>query len=121
MICQEFFRKTWGTSIYDILAIMNHMYIDGIVTDQQKRGIIVFLTKTSNPKKIEDYRRLTLLNTDYKLLTRIIANRLRPWLAGILQKSQHCGLQANMVLEPATAVRDAVTYAELTGSLLCIL
>ena len=75
----------------------------------------------------EDYRPLTLLNTIYKLLTRIIsktritAKRMRPWLAGILQKSQHCGLQANMVLEAAAAVRDAVTCAELNVSLLCIL
>jgi hypothetical protein len=75
----------------------------------------------------EDYRPLTLLNTVYKLLTRIIsktritAKRMRPWLAGILQKNQHCGLQANMVFEATAAMRDAVTCAQLNGSLLCIL
>ena len=43
----------------------------------RKYGIIVCILKLLAALYIEDYRLLTILNTDFKLLTRIIANRLR--------------------------------------------
>jgi hypothetical protein len=75
-----------------MLDIMNDMYKDGEITDQQKYGIIECIPKQGHPTCIEDYRPLTLLNTDYKLLTGIIANRLRIRMKDILHPAQHCGL-----------------------------
>jgi hypothetical protein len=77
-ICLEFYKKTWETTKQDLLDVMNDMYREGQITDRQKYGIIVCIPKQARPMRSEDYRPLTLLITVYKLLTRIIANRLRP-------------------------------------------
>ena len=74
----------------------------------------------AGPTRVEDYRPLTLMNTDYKLFTRIIANRLRPWLVGLLQSSQHCELPVNTVFKAVATVRDAVAYAEAIGIPMCV-
>jgi hypothetical protein len=120
-ICLEFFRKTWETSKNDMPTVMNHIYVDGLLTEQQKQGKIVCLPKTSHATgiQVDDYRSLTLLNIDYKILARIIANRLRPWLAELLKPSQHCGLRGNTVFEAVAAVREAIAYAEVTNAPLC--
>ena len=64
---------------------MNHMYKHGSETDAQKSGTLVCLSKKADPGGPDDYRPLTLLNADHKLLTHIIANRLQPWMSDILQ------------------------------------
>ena len=120
-ICIEVIKKTWEVTKYDLLEVMNNMYRDVIISDQQNNGILVCLPKKPDHTRIEDYRPLTLMNTDYKLFTRVIANRLRPWLAGILQPSQHCGLPGNTVFDAVATVRDAVAYADATGIPLCVL
>ena len=74
-----------------------------------------------NASHIEDYRPLTILNTDFKLVTRNIANRLRPWTPDLLQNSQHCGLTGNSVFQAIATTRDAVAYAEVTRTPLCVL
>jgi hypothetical protein len=79
-ICKEFYKAMWGTVKRDLLDILNEMYKEGHITDQQKYDIIICIPKQTSLTQTEDYRPLTLLNTDYKLLTRIIVNRLRPWL-----------------------------------------
>jgi hypothetical protein len=79
-ISHEFFKAVWGISKHEMLEVMNNMCIDGALTETEKNGIIVCLPKKMDPTGPEDYRPLTLLNNDYKLLTRILANRLRPWL-----------------------------------------
>jgi hypothetical protein len=75
----------------------------------------------SEPERIEDYRPLTLLNTDYKLLIRIIANRMHLCITDIIQKGQSYGPHGNTIFDAAAAVRDVVAYAEVSGTPLCIL
>jgi hypothetical protein len=68
-----------------------------------------------------DYRPLTVLNTDFKLLTRITANHLNPLLANILSNSQHCGIAGSSIFDALTTIRDAVAYAEAKTKPLCTL
>jgi len=76
-ICLEVITKTLEVTKYDLLEIMNNMYRDGIISDQQNHGILDCLPKDPDSTRTEHYRPLTLVNTDYKLFTSIIANRLR--------------------------------------------
>ena len=77
-ICHEFFKRKWDDVKHDMLDVINHTYMEGMVSDTQKHGTIVCLPQKVDPVSPEDYRPLTLLNADYKLLTCIIAHRLSP-------------------------------------------
>jgi hypothetical protein len=87
-------------------------------------------SKTQNdslcPKKppTNEGRRLSTSDTaecNLKLLSRIIANRIRPWLATLLHTSQHCGIQGHNICVAIAGVREAIAYTECTRSSLCIL
>jgi hypothetical protein len=91
-IYQELLNKTWETTKEDLLKIVNEMYTDALISEHHKFGIIVCIPKQLNALHIEDYRPPTILNTDLKLLARIIAILLRQWMPDLLQNSQYCGL-----------------------------
>jgi hypothetical protein len=91
-----------------MLDVINNIYINGSVTDKQKSGTLVCLPKKADPGVPEDYRPLTLLNADYKLLTRIIAYRMRPWMSDILQSIQYCSRPGNTIFETVSAIRDII-------------
>jgi hypothetical protein len=103
------------------LEIMNQMFMDEKLMDSQKHGIIVCLKKIPRPTRPEDNRPLTLLNADFKLLARIIANRIRPWIKDLLHPSQHCGVQDNNISGAISAIRDAIAETELTHTPVCII
>ena len=66
-----------------MLVLHNQMYLDGRIMEQQKHGSVVCTPKTDIPATPADYRPITLLNTDYKILARFITNSLSPtpeWL-----------------------------------------
>jgi hypothetical protein len=100
---------------------MNQIFIDGLLLDTQKHGIIVCLPKTNRPVHPEEYRPLALMNADYKLLSRIIANRLRPCMNDLLHPSQHCGIRDNNILGAISALRETTANAELTNEPTCLL
>jgi hypothetical protein len=114
-------KKTWETIKDDILQIVNKMYNAELITDQQKYGIIFCISKRPLPTHVEDYRPLTIRNTDFKLVTKITVNLLRPLMEDLLQSSQHCGIMGTSVFEAVAAIRDANAQAEVTRSPLCVL
>jgi hypothetical protein len=76
-ISHGFFQLSWETIKDVLLAIVNQMYMDEAILDSQKHVIIVCIPRTHKSTSPEDYRPLKLMNSDFKLLSRIIANRLR--------------------------------------------
>jgi hypothetical protein len=116
----DYFKIMWDATKSDLLCILNEMFIDGKITDAQKKGLLVCVPKIPNPRGLLDCRPLTLLNADYKLLTRIIANRMQPWLGTTLRPSQYCGMRGRTMLEALATVRDAIANAQYSKAPLCV-
>ncbi|KZT17926.1 hypothetical protein NEOLEDRAFT_1033955, partial [Neolentinus lepideus HHB14362 ss-1] len=59
-----------------LTSVVNDIEINGIDSPDFAKGAMFLLFKKNDPTKIENYRPITLLNTDYKLYTKTIANKL---------------------------------------------
>lgn len=74
------FYKLWTKQNIDIIEILQEVYLDiqnhGTFSTNFSTGVMSLLYKKKDKRKIENYRPITLLNTDYKIMTRIIASRL---------------------------------------------
>jgi hypothetical protein len=73
------------------------------------------------PKQPTDFRPLTLLNAEFKLLSRIIANRLKKWAPDLLHPYQFCGLPDNNIYGALAAIRETIAPSEHTNAPACIL
>jgi hypothetical protein len=113
-ICQEFYKTNWSTVKTEILEVIRWMHSKREIDRSQKHGIIVFIPKAPHAAGAEDYRPLTLLNTDLKILARIIARRLDRVSSRILHAGKHCGVGGKSILEAAATLRDVIAYAETT-------
>jgi len=115
------FQDTWNTIKDDWLDLFSQMFVPGNLTEQQKRGVVVCIPKTTRPTQPSDYRPITLLNTDYKTLARLLANQMRPTLEELLHPSQFCGRPGSTIFEALATVREAVAVAEMMRKPLNIL
>ena len=111
-ISLEFYVRLWDTIRDDMLGVINQMYIHNSMTCRQQHGIVVSLPKDNGDITSAENRPITLTNTDYKILARIMARRLTPVLEEELISSQYCSV---------SVLRDVVAKAELTRTPLCIL
>jgi len=119
-ICLKFYKMAWNTIKQDFLKIINNMFQEGRIERQQLQGLIVCLPKNIPPRRIEDYRPITLLNADYKILSRIIANRLLPCLPTIIQPGQHCGIRGRSIFDTVAMVREVIAFAETEKKPICV-
>jgi hypothetical protein len=116
----EFFKAAWEEVVGDMRLLFNQMFGDRHLSRQQKQGVIVCVPKKERPRTPEDYRPITLLNTDYKILARLIAARLSPILADLLHPTQHCGVPGTSIFDAVATLRDAIAYAETEQRPLCV-
>ena len=68
-----------------------------------------------------DCRLIRSLNSDYKLLTRILARRLRTFMDLHLKATHYGGMTDNTVFDAVATVRDVAAYVEHLHLPLCFL
>ena len=84
-----FFQKHWsivGNNIIDmILNVLNH----NIPIPELNKTNIFLIPKISNPKRMTNFRPISLCNVVYKLISKILVNRLKPLLPHIISENLH--------------------------------
>jgi hypothetical protein len=86
----------------------------------EAQEVTVNVPKVSTPLSTSNYSLINFLNTDYKILARIIADRLSPWLRNIVHPNQYCGLQDRTILDAVAGICGVVVNADLAGQRLCL-
>jgi hypothetical protein len=85
----EFDQLMWPVIKEDMLQVINDMYTSKTLPPIQTRVIIVCVPKSLHPATPEEYRLLTLLNSDIRIFARVLANRMRPWMRDMIHPSQY--------------------------------
>ena len=88
-LMSEFYKRFWEEIVDDVVQSINSAFDKGELSICQKRGIITLLPKKDKPTDVlNNLRPVTLLNVDYKIATKVIANRLAKVLPDIICPNQ---------------------------------
>jgi hypothetical protein len=116
----DFYQVMWTSVKQYLLRVVNAMHDCTSLPASMTKGIVVGIPKNPNPASPEEYRLLTLLNSDVRIFARIVANRIQPFLREILHPSQFGGGKENTILDALTTLRDTVALAELRHEPACM-
>lgn len=78
-----FFKSTWGCIEHDFVETIMEFFSSGSILKQINHAVIV-LPKSTHAPSIGDYRTISYCNVIYKVITKILASRLRPILEDIM-------------------------------------
>ena len=85
----EFYRFFWPDICHELLASYNFASQHGMLSISQRRVIISLIPKKSKDKTIlENLRPISLLNVDYKILTKVITKRIEKVLPTLINPDQ---------------------------------
>jgi len=84
----EFYLKFWHLLNKILIKCFNASYVLGELTQTQKLGIITLLDKGKDRTLLKNWRPITLLNVDYKILSKVIAERMKQHLPKLINHNQ---------------------------------
>ena len=74
------------------------------------------LYKRGDRRDLANWRPISLLNADYKIITKALANRLKLVLPNIIHENQSCCILRRSISDGCTAIRDAIYLCETTNT-----
>ena len=59
---------------------VKRVFSSGVIPNYMNQTLITFIPKCKSPESLSNYRSISLCNTIYKIVTKIIVNQIRPFL-----------------------------------------
>lgn len=108
----EWYRTFWPVVGPDLVAVYREALEMGILPPSMRSGRITLLHKKGDRSDLVNWRPITLLTADYKILAKVIGLRLRRVMALVIHSDQTCGVPGRMCAMNLALVRDALAWAE---------
>jgi hypothetical protein len=85
----NFIKKCWHVIAPDFYDLCDKFFHDQVCLRSINGSFIVLIPKIESPMKVGDYRPISLLNNSMKILTKLLANRLQPFMPRLVHKNQY--------------------------------
>lgn len=107
----NFYKCFWPILGTELTHVYNYAFDHGHLPLTQRRGVISLLFKKGDRTQLQNWRPITLLNTDYKILTKALTNRLKHTLSFLVHTDQTACIPGRTINDNLRLIQDAITYA----------
>lgn len=119
----EFFHCFWDILGVDVAAVFNVCVRKGSLSASQRTGLITLIYKKDDRLDPKNWRPITLLCCDYKILSKVLTLRLKSVISSVVSSCQSCGVPGRFSGENVRLLQDIVNYAnhaDIGGTLLSL-
>ena len=84
----KFYKKSWDIVGKDVCEAVKEFFIKGKMLGEVNATMITLVPKIATPMKVSEYRPIACCNVTYKIISKIITNRIKNALCKIISPSQ---------------------------------
>ncbi|KAI3352103.1 hypothetical protein L3Q82_020914 [Scortum barcoo] len=111
----EFYKAFWDILAADILDVFNESLTYGSMPVSCRRAVLTLLQKKGNLQDIKNWRPVSLLCVDYKLLSKALANRLREAMEQVIHRDQTYCVPGRSMVDNVYLIRDVLEVSSSLG------
>ena len=107
-----FFQKYWDVVGNDVTSmVLNVLNCNKSIVEINKT-YITLVPKTKSPTKMTEYRPISLCNVVYKLISKVLANRLKVTLPHLITENQSVFLSERLITDNVLVAFEVMHYLE---------
>jgi len=104
-----FFKKCWDIIRSDLTSALNQLYnMNSQHLDLLNLANIVLIPKKPDATKVSDYRPISLIHSIAKIFSKLLANRLAPFLDGLVSNCQSAFIKRRCIQDNFLYVQNTV-------------
>lgn len=112
----EFYKRFKGQLVPILKRVYDEVFRTQELCESMKIGVIKLVYKKHGDRAIlKNYRPITMLNTDFKILAKVLANRVKAVLPEVIKTTQAYAVYGRDIADIVSSVRDTVMYMEEVG------
>ncbi|GKF25769.1 RNA-directed DNA polymerase, eukaryota, reverse transcriptase zinc-binding domain protein, partial [Tanacetum coccineum] len=94
-----FYRRFWSVIEKDVMEVVNMFFQSATFPKGCNASFITLIPKTQDANMVKDFRPITLIGSLYKIIAKILANRLVPVLGDIVSDVQSAFVTNRQILD----------------------
>lgn len=111
----EFYREFWSVIGEDLLTVFYESFKDRNLPLSCRRAVLTLLPKKGDLQEIMNWRPVSLLCADYKILSKALANRLREVMDLVIHQDQTYCVPGRNILDNVSLIRDILDISDSLG------
>ena len=118
----EFFKTAWSVIRNDFIVSVQSVFKYGFLPKGVNSTILALIPKKLDSLEMKDYRPIACCNVLYKVVLKLLANRLKKLLPRMIQENQSAFVQGRLLMENVLLASELVKdYHKDTVSPRCVL
>ena len=121
---KEFYKLFFPVFGHSFVNMVNGCFEDGQLTESQRLGYISLLCKKLDvPQFLTNWRPISLLNVDYKIISKSICNRLKLVMSSLISVDQTCAVPGRSIADNCHLLRcisDYVDQKNMHVAIICL-
>ncbi|CAI5458325.1 unnamed protein product [Closterium sp. Yama58-4] len=109
---KELFEQNWDVLGRDFMKLARSFSDTALLPASIKEAVTILLHKKGDKDNLDNYRPITLLNFTYKILARVVADRMKQWLHLVISEEQYGFIPGRRMSDAIGIVADAVEVAK---------
>ena len=105
-----FYKTFWHIIGSDVMNVVLTTLNSGHVPGDLNTTFIALISKIKEPKKVSDFRPISLCNVVYKLIAKVLVNRLKLVLPYIVSDSQSAFLSGHLAIDNVLVAFETLHY-----------
>ena len=105
-----FYQKYWDIIGDDVcIIILNTLNANASLAYLNKTNIVL-IPKTNRPTKMSEFWPISLCNVSYKIISKVLANRLKPILNSIISENQSAFVPGRLITDNVLVAFEIMHY-----------
>jgi exonuclease III len=117
----DFYASFWKDISPMFSRVVSHSFRSGELPKSMQKAVLSLVPKKGDPLLIRNWRPISLLTADYKIIARALTNRLSALLNDIIGEDQTYCVPGRSIHDNLHLIRDAIHFANVENVPLAIL
>uniref|UniRef100_A0A803NSN9 Reverse transcriptase domain-containing protein n=1 Tax=Cannabis sativa TaxID=3483 RepID=A0A803NSN9_CANSA len=83
-----FYQRCWNIVKHDLVMVVQRFFSTGVFDENCSEASVVLIPKKKGPETMKDLRPIAMCNVLYKIVTKVMTNRMKPFMDSIVADSQ---------------------------------
>ncbi len=109
----EFYIVFWPDICDVLINSYNYSLDNGIMSQSQRNGVITLLPKKDKDHlRVHNFRPISLLTVDYKIIAKTFANRMKKFVCNIINSDQSGFMKGRNIGNNIRLITDVIEYTD---------
>ncbi|GJX30644.1 putative RNA-directed DNA polymerase [Tanacetum coccineum] len=108
----KFYKKHWNTIEHDVVSFVKDFEVSAFIPQGCNSSFITLVPKVDDPLVVGDFRPISLIGSQYKIIAKILANRLSRVVSSVVGDVQMAYIKGRQIIDGPLMVDEIIAWAK---------